>query len=579
MALAWSTHQAAQHLADPAGWLLSTGIPVAFAAQSALVAAVSLRPGPEGRWPGHAADLLAWAPPLLLALGLRLGEVTDPTPWLAAALFGKAGAVLLALHRAAGHGLPDRWVAGTLVAAAFALYLLAIPITRLHVLDGHGAGLAGDEPMYLVPAISLVQDADLFVEDEYSRLAYWPFYPAGLGVGHSVHARDGHLASFHDAGLSLLAAVPLALGGWKAVVMAMTAATAALVGQIHRTARAAGVDAGPALAAAALSGLSLPVAAYSDMVFPEVLVALGVAVVLRHLWAARSGARAWPLAAGLALGALPWLHVRSWPLVAVLAGAAVLTWRRRADRALVLAPLLAGAGGYVALNLAVYGRLELSPAVGGSLLEGIRAVPAPVVAIGWARPWLDGFNGLLLLAPVFVLALAAVPTVARMGWAGRGTIAALALYGGLIGLWDLVSDEGWGPPGRFMVPAVPLLAVGLAVALQAFWRRPAARLGIGALAAWGLACSYFTFADRIGVYTIDRGAGAVGTLAGLVGIPLPAAAPSFGQPGPRSFAVVAAAVAAVAALHLLLSRDARRQPRRASGPRSDLPARTAVLID
>src|SRR5262249_46311259 len=140
-------------------------------------------------------------------------------------------------------------------------------------------------------------------------------------------------------------------------------------------------------------------------------------------------------------------------------------------RVTVLLLLLTGAAGYVLLNLYVYGHVQLSPAVGGSLLQALRSLPGSVIAIGEARPWLDGFDGLLLLAPIFVLGLAGVPLLARMGWAGRGTVAAIVLYSALIGIWDLVSGGGWAPPGRFMVPAIPLLTIGLAVAFEAFWRR------------------------------------------------------------------------------------------------------------
>jgi hypothetical protein len=500
----------------------------------------------------------------LIAFGLRLHEVSDATPWLAIALFCKAGGLLFAVSSAIRRGLSDRWAAMALVIAAFIFYVLAIPFTRFHVLDGHSAGLAGDEPTYVVTTVSLLRDHDLFVDDEYARLVYWSFYPANLGLGHSVQARDGHIATFHDAGLSILTTVPYALGGWKMVLVAIALATAALLGQVYRTARILGVAAQPALAAAALSGFTLPLAAYSTQVYPEVLVGLAAIVAVRQLWAAQAGSRASPVLVGLALAVMPWLHVRAWPLIAALAIAAVMVWRQWIARGTVLLLLLTGAVGYVLLNLYVFGHVQLSPAVGGSLLQDIRSLAGSVIVIGEARPWLDGFDGLLLLAPFFVLALAGVPLLARMGWAGRGTVGAIVLYSALIGIWDLVSDGGWAPPGRFMVPAIPLLTIGLAVAFQAFWRRPMGALVIGPLAAWALACSFFTFADRIGVYTLDRTAGAVGTVSKLSGIPLTTVAPAFKQPDIRSFVEVAAAVAVVIGLYLWISRDSVRW-RSASG--------------
>jgi hypothetical protein len=558
-ALSFITLHAAHPLSfPPYSTLLWLWLPVAFGAQSALVAGLGWIIDPAERWRAYAIDLLAWAPPLLIAFGIRVHEVSDATPWLAIALFCKAGAVLFALYSAIRRGLPDHWAALTLVTAAFVFYVLAIPFTHLYLLDGHGAGLAGDEPSYMVSTVSLVRDHDLFVEDEYAQLVYWSFYPAQLGVGHSVQARGGHIASFHDAGLSILATVPYALGGWQMVLVAMALATAALLGQVYRTIRNVGVAAQPALAAAALSGFTLPIAAYSTQVYPEVLVGLAAIVAVRQMWAAQQGLRASPVLVGLALAVMPWLHVRAWPLVAALAIAAVMVWRQWVARGTVLLLLLTGAVGYVLLNLYVYGHLQLSPAVGGSLLQEVRSLPGSVIAIGEGRPWLDGFDGLLLLAPFFVLALAGVPLLARMGWAGRGTVGAIVLYSALIGMWDLVSDGGWAPPGRFMVPAIPLLTIGLAVAFQAFWRRPMGVLVIGPAAAWALACSFFTFADRIGVYTLDRTAGAVGTISRASGIPVTTFAPAFKQPDIRSFLEVAAVVVVVVGLYLVVLQDSKR---------------------
>jgi len=60
------------------------------------------------------------------------------------------------------------------------------------------------------------------------------------------------------------------------------------------------------------------------------------------------------------------------------------------------------------------------------------------------------------------------------------------------------------------------------------------------------------------VYTLDRTAGAVGTVSRLTGVPLPRFAPAFEQPDIRSFVEVAAAVAVIAGLYLWISRDSVR---------------------
>lgn len=556
-ALALVVHRAGDSLQVAGLPAITLWIAVAFAGQSVVVALLTLQVDPGRRWRLHVIDLAAWAPPLLVVLSARMGVVPDITLWAGISLAGKAVAVVFVLWVAIRAGLPDGRAALALGVFALALYAAAISTTRLQVGPGRAVGLTGDEPVYMVATVSLLQDHDLWLDDEYTRLSYWSFYPGSLGLGHSVPARDGHIASFHDAGVSILSVVPYALGGLKLVLVAMALVTAAILALVYLTARVAGVAAQPALLAAALVGASMPVAVYSTQIYPEIPVALCVIAVVHQFWTAQRGSRAFPVLAGVALGCMPWLHVRSWPLILVLAATAMLVWRGWLARAAVLAPLLAGALGYVALNFWVYGRLQLSPAVGGSLIQAVRGLPVPAVAIGQAQPWMDNYDGLLLLAPVLVLALAALPTIFMKGWAGKGTVAAIAGYSVLIGLWDLVSSEGWSPPGRFMVPVMPLIAVALAFGLQAVWRRPWGVLIVLPLAAWGLVCSFYSFVNRIGDYNLDKLQGPVGTASALFGVPLSTSMPNFEHPGPGSFLKVAAVAAVVAGLSWVVLRADR----------------------
>jgi hypothetical protein len=83
-------------------------------------------------------------------------------------------------------------------------------------------------------------------------------------------------------------------------------------------------------------------------------------------------------------------------------------------------------------------------------------------------------NGLVPFAPVMLLALVAVPFAAR----AVGTLRLLA--GALlaivyVGFNAFFGSPGWAPPGRYFVSIVPLLAVPLALVVEARRRisRPA----------------------------------------------------------------------------------------------------------
>jgi hypothetical protein len=181
-------------------------------------------------------------------------------------------------------------------------------------------------------------------------------------------------------------------------------------------------------------------------------------------------------AATLAAAALPWLHPKLLPLAG--AGLALtllrsVAWRRRLAA-------LAGFGASVGLLLwfmaAHYGRPALGAAYGPGLSEDVSLSRLP-----WGLPalFLDRQFGLFAVSPAWLLALpgAALLTRRRPGDALRaGLLAATVVgVGASFSMW-------WGgscPPARFVVPALPALALALASALRARPDAGAALWGAG----------------------------------------------------------------------------------------------------
>lgn len=549
--LALLTHSAAHPMTFLGARLVSAWFPVAFAIQAILVARIAAGlPRAEMRVV-HLLDLATWLVPIGFMLAVQLGG-TDYGAWLTASVLGKMGSGVFALAMAVRRGRRDWDVAATLAALALICYLLTIPFTRSWWDTTRGIGLTGDEPHYLIVTVSLLQDHDLFIEDDQAQLdSYASFYPADIRPGHTAPARDGHLASWHDIGLSVLATLPYALGGWHMVLAMIALAAALALRELYLVLRLACIRPSVALLTAALVGVSLPFAVYANLLFPEIVIALPVTAALRQVWAAQRGMRASPLLAGLALATLPPVHFRAWPLVAIIALAGVLVWRDRWARLAVLAPAVAVGVAYAALSSWLFERFLLTPLqmynkpVFQSLLVDL---------IYQAKPWLDSWDGLLFLTPVLVLALAGAPLVARMGWAGLATTVGAAVYSVAIGVFLIFSGPGWAPQGRYMVPVIPLLAIPLAAALE---RLPRWALGYVALplAAWGVGGTFIALADRRVLFSttdLDQH-GPATILAGLFGLPLSRLAPNWQHPGVGSFVKVAAAVVVIATLALLLA--------------------------
>ena len=203
-----------------------------------------------------------------------------------------------------------------------------------------------------------------------------------------------------------------------------------------------------ALPVVLLVALATPVAHYARTAFSEPLVGLGLAGCLAAALRARDRPALW-FVAGLFLGTAVLTRVGT----VVQAPLALLLWDRRASSlARATAGFVLPVGVALAYNAVRFGNpLETGYAgeVGSfstPFLEGLRGL--------WTSPG----RGLLLYCPLVVPALFGLRRLPR----------AVALYvaGSLVGLTLLYAKwhmwEGgwcWGP--RFLVPALPLLALGL----------------------------------------------------------------------------------------------------------------------
>jgi hypothetical protein len=258
------------------------------------------------------------------------------------------------LLRSAAPILGRRAGAWAAPAAAFVASLIAF-LAALAILS---PGTNGDEPHYVLQAVSIARDLDLDMADEYDDPALIQQAYGAPSVEPDAFAfPGGHgLASVHTAGLPLLLA-PVAAVTVDTHLMRMEMALIAAIGAALLMALLQRLAIGSPVArwlAWAAVVLSAPVVVYAVSLYPEVpgmTMLLGAVLLL-----ARGRPGPWALGAASVLAAyLPWLNVRFVALTAVLALVALWhAWRspRRGNargRGLV-AP--AGRGG------AMGGRLE-----------------------------------------------------------------------------------------------------------------------------------------------------------------------------------------------------------------------------
>jgi hypothetical protein len=340
--------------------------------------------------------------------------------------------------------LPDPGPRRLFLASALVFVCLGLWYTsRLRV--------SGDEPHYLVMARSLWREGDLDLRDNYEREDWRADTPGPIRPHYGAARKDGRPFPAHSPGLPLLLALPDAVFGRAgcAVVLALLAAWLSV--EVRALAlRATGDPSSAVLAWAAAAGP--PIAAYAFHIYTEIPSALAVALGLRLLHREATARAA--LAAALAASVLPWLHVKMAPAAAALGVVGVVLLRGRA-RGLFCATAGVMAAGYSAYYFHVFGQ-PTPLAIYGGLPADASGSPLSA-ALGLL---LDRSFGLLPYVPIFLLALTGLPRLAgRAHWP-------LLLVGLAVVAPILPWRMWWGglcPPGRFLVPLTPILAVGLAL--------------------------------------------------------------------------------------------------------------------
>ena len=370
------------------------------------------------------------------------------------------------------------------VVAAFACVALPARAT-------YAERTTADEPQYLLSALSLWEDGDLYVDDEIAAERYRPFHEVAL-PRQTEPREDGRELSPHDPLLPAVLAAPMGLGGWvaaKAMLAGLGGALAALLCWTahRRLAVPLRLAAGVALA----FGVTAPLTSYATQVYPELPAALAVTVAVAALTGPLR--RGGLVALVLAVAALPWLGVKYAPVAAVLAavGFARLLRARRVGSVLALAAALVGLGvAYLVAHHVVYGGWTVY-AAGDHFTDGeLTVVGRDPEHLGRTRRllglWLDRDFGLLVWMPGYALAIPALWALVRRRPAGWLALLLPLGAGWATATWVALTMHGWWWPGRQVVVVLPCVVLAVAWWLHAVplrWPRVAlaAATVVGAL--------------------------------------------------------------------------------------------------
>jgi hypothetical protein len=444
--------------------------------------------------------------PILPDIVRPLRAFAGPIVWVIwIAIAGLVAVTALAVRQRLVH--QRRSTGGTRLSGTIAVFLITLTIAGtagLRLRDSL-AYPSGDSAHYMVMMESLWRDHDLAIQNNYVPRSENEDFRRPLTLDAPSVGKSGAIYSTRPVGVALLGAPVLAWRGYHGLVWMFVLLTAFIATLVWRWAFAYTGSSGAATVAWAAIFLGAPMLFASIAVYPDIPAAFCMIVALAWRSDPQRTSVTMPEYAvrGLALSALPWLSMTYAPAaaaIAVLLGVRAGTNRKAAGVLLALVTISMML--WLAFFHGVWGRWSpMAP-------YGTQQIVANPIA-GAIGLLFDQEFGVLPYAPALLLGLVGLW---RMAVAhdeltrARGRELAivfavlLASVGALANWWG-----GTAPPGRPLVPALPLLGLPIAWGYHRGSEAPARRASYLLLVLIGAAISLLMLFGQSGeLITQDR---------------------------------------------------------------------------
>jgi len=476
-------------------------------------------------------ELIAFA--VLAAFGRVLRIDVDPYLTLVA-----AGVLFLAIPLGfLAFADEIRWSANRALVIAAVGYALMIPLQLRTPIDG-------DEPYYLLMTESLVRDHDLDLTNQYRDLAHSGIgRPDLLPQPGDPRGPHGEQYSRHEPFLPILLTPGYALGGLPGALAIIALFGALLARSTIRFLEDEGISDATTRMLFPLIAFGPPVIFYSTRIWPEVPAAFCFLEAVRGIRQRR------PPRWIAAIFALVLLKIRFGLLAIVLLIRVLRTKRQLAIAAAVIAVPLVIAWLISGNAMNTHSIRELLPS--GAIFYWL----------GLFGLILDGAAGIVFQAPLYALAILALPRWRSMPHGFRLGMSASLLYV----LYLIPRSEwhgGWSPPLRYIVVLMPILALGVAT----IWERIAAGTR-AVIALWTLMLVIHGAAFPWRLFHLATGENFIGeSLSTIWKSDFSRLMPSFIRP---NLAAVVGSALLVAAMLVLVILSRRSRESRSDGPAKD----------
>jgi hypothetical protein len=430
-----------------------------------------------------------------------------------------------------------RWSANRAFVIAAIGYALMIPLQLRTPIDG-------DEPYYLLMTESLVRDHDLDLTNQYRELAHSDIgRPDLLPQPGDPRGPHGEQYSRHEPFLPILLMPGYALGGLPGALAVIAFFGALLVRSTIRFLEDEGISDATIRVLFPLIAFGPPVVFYAPRIWPEVPAAFFFLEAVRGIRQRR------PPRWIAAIFALVLLKIRFGLLAVVLLIRVLRTKRQLAIAAAVVAVPLVIAWLISGNAMNTHSIRELLPS--GAIFYWL----------GLFGLILDGAAGIVFQAPLYALAILALPRLRSMPHGFRLGMSASLLYI----LYLIPRSEwhgGWSPPLRYIVVLMPILALSVAV----MWER----IGAGTravIALWTVMLVIHGAAFPWRLFHLATGENFVGeSLSTIWQSDFSRLMPSFIRP---NMAAVVGSVLLIAAMLVTVILSRRSRESRSDGPAED----------
>lgn len=309
----------------------------------------------------------------------------------------------------------------------------------------------GDEIHFLLISQSLLNDGDIYLENNYEQKDYKIYTNLTLDE-HATTGIDGHKYSFHDLGLPLITFPFFTLFGRIGISLFISIISFVLIIFIYKLSLKITKSEKASILATLSFALSAPTLFYSHLIFTEILASLLIVSFL--------------VSSNISIILLPWLNIRYLPVLVLLLLIIVMKEKKKAVPFILISLLSTFI--YFLFNYRIYGTLDPTfryihanlPVGGGNII------------VNSINILFDRQYGLFVYAPFYLLVIPGIFIWRKLKNNKLYTVIIISL----IYILPILNFRDWHggynpPPARYILPILPLWIPAIAFVIKYFKKK------------------------------------------------------------------------------------------------------------